>query len=112
MTKPERCAMAGVPKAVIAPRSKGEIALAELDRLRAADVRFGVVLADAGYGTSAAFRHGLDARGLSSRHRHEPEGLLRRRAARAANGPRPQGMCRTRSRETPRRSWQILLGGA
>jgi SRSO17 transposase len=38
--------------------------LAELDRLRAAGVRFGTVLADAGYGASAAFRHGLEARGL------------------------------------------------
>ena len=65
LTKPERCQQAGVPDAVaLTPRTKGEIALAELDRLRAAGVRFGVVLADAGYGTSAAFRHGLDARGL------------------------------------------------
>ena len=59
-----RCAQAGVPDAGISPRSKGEIALAELDRVRAAGVRFGCVLADAGYGTSAEFRHGLDARGL------------------------------------------------
>jgi SRSO17 transposase len=61
---PARCAAAGVPEAEILSRSKGEIALAELDRLRAAGVRFGTVLADAGYGASAAFRHGLDARGL------------------------------------------------
>ncbi len=60
-----RCARAGVPEAELAARSKGEIALAELDRVRAAGARFGTVLADAGYGTSAAFRHGLDARGLS-----------------------------------------------
>ena len=60
----ERCSRAGVPDAAISPRSKGEIALAELDRVRAAGVRFGCVLADAGYGTSAEFRHGLDARGL------------------------------------------------
>jgi SRSO17 transposase len=46
-------------------RTKGEIALAELDRLVDADVRFGVVLADAGYGASAAFRHGLSERGLT-----------------------------------------------
>ena len=54
------------------PASKGEIALTELDRVRAAGVRFGAVLADAakreafarGYGASAGFRHGLDARGL------------------------------------------------
>jgi SRSO17 transposase len=61
---PERCARAGVPEAMQTAQSKGEIALAELDRLRKSGVRFGIVLADAGYGTSAAFRHGLDARGL------------------------------------------------
>ena len=33
--------------------------------LRAAGARFGLVLADAGYGASAAFRHGLDERGLT-----------------------------------------------
>lgn len=60
----DRCAQAGVPVAAIASRSKGEIALSELDRVRAAGVRFGTVLADAGYGASAVFRHGLDARGL------------------------------------------------
>jgi SRSO17 transposase len=59
-----RCARAGVPEAAMTPASKGEIALLELDRVRAAGVRFGCVLADAGYGTSAEFRHGLDARGL------------------------------------------------
>ena len=61
---PQRCGQAGVPEAAIVPRTKGEIALSELDRLRAAGLRFGTVLADAGYGVSAAFRHGLDARGL------------------------------------------------
>ena len=62
--KPERCARAGVPETEVVPRSKGEIALAELDRLRAAGVRFGTVLADAGYGASAAFRQGLTERDL------------------------------------------------
>src|SRR5687767_12850559 len=62
--EPARCAAAGVPEAEVAARSKGEIALAELDRLLAAGVRFGIVLADAGYGASAAFRRGLDERGL------------------------------------------------
>ncbi|WP_120010087.1 IS701 family transposase [Teichococcus vastitatis] len=61
---PARCAQAGVPEAAMAPRTKGEIALDELDRLRAAGVRFGTVLADAGYGASAALRQGLNARGL------------------------------------------------
>ena len=62
---PERCAAAGVPEDEVVARSKGEIALAELDRLIAAGVRFGLVLADAGYGASAAFRRGLDERGLT-----------------------------------------------
>jgi SRSO17 transposase len=61
---PERCARAGVPETMQTAPSKGEIALAELDHLRESGVRFGTVLADAGYGTSATFRHGLDARGL------------------------------------------------
>jgi SRSO17 transposase len=59
----ERCARAGVPETEVTRRSKGAIALAELDRVAAAGVRFGTVLADAGYGASAAFRHGLDVCG-------------------------------------------------
>src|SRR5919199_171209 len=62
---PERCAAAGVPDDEVVARSKGEIALAELDRLIATGVRFGLTLADAGYGASAAFRHGLSERGLT-----------------------------------------------
>ncbi len=83
-----RCARAGVPEAAIVARSKGEIALAELDRLRAGGLRFGVVLADAGYGTSAAFRHGLDARGLrwAVGIAAQPEGLRSGRATRAPTG--------------------------
>jgi SRSO17 transposase len=61
----ERCAAAGVPDAAAVARSKGEIALAELDRLIAAGVRFGLTLADAGYGASAAFRQALSERGLT-----------------------------------------------
>ena len=59
-----RCVRAGVPEDQVASRTKGEIALAELDRVLSAGARFGTVLADAGYGISAAFRHALDARGL------------------------------------------------
>jgi SRSO17 transposase len=58
-----RCARAGVPEVERTPRSKGEIALGELNRLREAGVQFGTVLADAGYGSSAAF-HARDERGL------------------------------------------------
>jgi SRSO17 transposase len=61
---PARCAAAGAPEAEIVTRAKGEIALAELDRFRAAGVRFGIVLADAGCGASAEFRQALAERGL------------------------------------------------
>jgi SRSO17 transposase len=58
-----RCGRAGVPPE-LGFRSKGAIALAELERVQRADVTFGTVLADAAYGTSAAFRQALSARGL------------------------------------------------
>ena len=56
---------AGVPEELRPYRTKHEIALAEIDRVRAAGVRFGCVLADAGYGLSAPFRQGLSERGLA-----------------------------------------------
>jgi SRSO17 transposase len=59
-----RMARAGVPEPFRRPLTKPEIALEEIDRLRAQGVRFGVVLADAGYGLSASFRQGLSTRGL------------------------------------------------
>ena len=55
----------GVPVEYRMPRSKPEIALAEIDRAMAAGVRFGCKLADAGYGLSAPFRQGLTTRGLA-----------------------------------------------
>src|SRR5919199_1539373 len=61
---PERLQRAGVPQAFRAERSKPEIALAELDRVLQAGVRFSFVVADAGYGISAALRQALSARGL------------------------------------------------
>jgi SRSO17 transposase len=54
-----------VPEARRDYRTKPEIALEEIDRARQADVRFGCVLADAGYGLSAPFRQGLSERGLT-----------------------------------------------
>ncbi len=60
-----RMARAGVPETARAPRTKPEIALDEVDRVRAAGTHFGFVLADAGYGCSATFRAGLSARGLA-----------------------------------------------
>ena len=64
LTRADRMAKARVPENWRAPRTKPEIALAEIDRIRAAGVRFATALADAGYGLSAPFRQGLDARGL------------------------------------------------
>jgi SRSO17 transposase len=61
---PARLERAGVPQAHRAPRAKGEVALAEIDRLVGLGLRFGCVLADAGYGNSALFRQALSARGL------------------------------------------------
>lgn len=61
----DRMAKAGVPEEMRISRTKPKIALDEIDRLIAAGVRFGTVLADAGYGLSAAFRQGLSARGLT-----------------------------------------------
>ena len=56
---------AGVPESRRVYRSKPKIALAEIDRLRAAGARVGCVLADAGYRSSGRFRHGLSERGLT-----------------------------------------------
>jgi len=64
-TDAARLKRTGVPVECRTPRSKPEIALAEIDRAMAAGVRFGCVLADAGYGLSAPFRQGLTARGLT-----------------------------------------------
>jgi len=60
-----RLQRAGVPAEHRISRTKPELALAELDRVIAAGVRFGCVLADAGYGLSAPFRQGLTARKLA-----------------------------------------------
>src|SRR6516162_3548381 len=60
-----RLERAGVPAEYRTARTKPEMALAEIDRVVAAGVRFGCVLADAGYGLSAPFRQGLSERGLT-----------------------------------------------
>ena len=58
-----RRAEAKVPEAITF-EPKGDIALAQIDAALADGVRFGIVLADAGYGSSAGFRAGLTQRGL------------------------------------------------
>lgn len=62
-----RLEKAGVPEREDARtyQTKMEIALREIDRVRAAGMVFGMVLADAGYGMSAEFRHALSARDLT-----------------------------------------------
>src|SRR5262249_18593889 len=60
-----RLKRSGVPTEYRTARTKPEMALAEIDRIIATGVRFGCVLADAGYGMSAPFRQGLTARKLS-----------------------------------------------
>src|SRR5262245_12382947 len=64
-SKRSRLELAGVPAECRTARTKPEMALAEIDRAVAAGVRFGCVLADAGYGLSAPFRQGLTARKLA-----------------------------------------------
>ena len=62
---PARLERARVPADERAARTKPQIAIEEIDRVRAAGVRFGCVLADAGYGLSAPFRQALSERGLT-----------------------------------------------
>src|SRR5215212_6490947 len=115
---PDRCARAGVPEAEAAPRSKGEVALAELDRVLAAGVRFGVVPADAGYGASAAFRHGLDERRLPwavgiPRTQKVYGTAVRLRWPRATpGGGLARRRCRARSPARSRRCWPAPAGAA
>jgi SRSO17 transposase len=61
---PVRLSRAGVPEDRRTFQTKPEIALQEIDRVRASGLRFGCVLADAGYGLSAPFRQALSERGL------------------------------------------------
>ncbi|BAB52339.1 transposase [Mesorhizobium japonicum MAFF 303099] len=72
---PARLDRAGVPEDHRAYRTKPEIALAEIDRARAAGLRFGCVLADAGYGFSAPFRQALTERGPRLAATHVPEAI-------------------------------------
>ena len=61
---PDRMAQAGVPEDRRNALTKPEIAIEEIDRVIASGVRFGCVLADAGYGSSGPFRQALSERGL------------------------------------------------
>jgi SRSO17 transposase len=59
-----RRAAAKVPESITF-EPKGDIALAQIDAALADGVRFGIVLADAGYGGSASFRAGLTCEGCN-----------------------------------------------
>ena len=62
-----RLKRAGVPVEYQTARTKPEIALAEIDRMMSVGVRFGCVVADAGYGPSAPFRGALRLASLPGR---------------------------------------------
>ena len=61
---PARMRDAGVPAEIVF-RKKWQIALEQVERVHAAGLRFGIVLADAGYGMCAEFRQGLSELGLT-----------------------------------------------
>lgn len=106
---------AGVPEDRRVYRSKPEIALAEIDRVRAAGARFGCVLADAGYVLSGPFRQGLSERGLTW-----AVGIPYKQKVYPANVPwssPSQGgaapgstMCLTQNRQVRRRCWKPQNG--
>ncbi|QBE90851.1 IS701 family transposase [Sphingomonas paucimobilis] len=60
----ERMTRARIPLNRQKALTKPEIAIEEIDRVIASGVRFGCVLADAGYGSSGPFRQALSERGL------------------------------------------------
>ena len=60
-----RLDQAGVPEDQRQERTKPEIALELLDRVRAEGLPGRAVVADAGYGASGSFREGLESRGLN-----------------------------------------------
>jgi len=60
----ERMARARIPEDRRIALTKPEIAIEEIDRVIASGARFGCVLADSGYGSSAFFRQALSERGL------------------------------------------------
>jgi SRSO17 transposase len=61
--QPERMRAVRVPTQFQAPRTKEQIALDLLDQLRSEGLPHQAVVADAGYGRTVEFRHGLEQRG-------------------------------------------------
>ena len=95
----ERRAKVGVPEEIVF-RPKWRIALDEIHRVKDSGVRFGIVLADAGYGGCSGFRHELSdmgllwAVGISSDHKLYP-------ANARARVPRSSGVGRPPERGVP-----------
>jgi SRSO17 transposase len=106
----ERRRACGVPEE-IAHQPKWEIALEEIDRVRAAGAEFGDVLADAGYGMAAEFRRGLSERrllwavGILPTQKVYPENVRLRRLRPRARG-RP---CKHPAPSAPSRSAQAVI---
>jgi SRSO17 transposase len=119
---PDRCARAGVPAAAMVARSKGAIALAELGRLRAAGLRFGIVASGSCWrmpGTAWAPRSATGStRGTGSgrwasraprRSTPPPCGCTGRGRGRGGRARRPR---RARSRGRRRACWPGRGGAA
>lgn len=89
-----RRAKVGVPNSVLF-REKWRIAIDEVKRLQRADVRFGTVLADAGYGHCTEFREELSrlgllwALGVQSTQQVYPADVKMSEAARVGNQKHP-----------------------
>ena len=95
----ERREAAGVPSE-IAFRPKWQIALDEIRRVIEAGVRFGDVLADAGYGACADFRRGLTTLGLTWAVGVSPDQLVYPRTVKT-KAPRSKPGTNGRPRHTP-----------
>jgi len=103
---------AAVPTQIVY-RPKWQIALEEIRRVKAHGVRFGDVLADAGYGACAAFRHELTrmgltwAVGISSEQLVYPRSVLVRFPRQKTGRPRKHGVP-TESRQSVRQAIEDL----
>jgi SRSO17 transposase len=98
---PERLEAVGVPEEYRQAKAKGEIALELLDQVRCEKLLPGdLVITDAGYGVSQAFRHGLEERQLFYIAGVTPEMVVFTEEPRWdwPEGPSPRGRPRTRPR--------------
>lgn len=108
-------AKAGIPDTMQTSRTKPQIALDEIDRLIAAGIRFGTVLADAGYGLSATFRQGLSGRGLTwavgiPKHQKLYPHDLELTFPVSGHGRPRKHRSQIRCRLLPKRCWRLPIG--